>query len=41
MGRDAGGHAVWRGKSGAVRAYLERDGITLRGEVRAELRRAD
>jgi hypothetical protein len=39
MGREAEGHAVWRGAAGAVRAYLESDGITLRGEVRAKLRR--
>ncbi len=39
MGRDAEGHAVWRGVAGAVRACLESDGITLRGEVRAKLRR--
>ena len=40
MGREAEGHAVWRGVSGAVKAYLESDGITLRGEVRAKLPRA-
>jgi hypothetical protein len=39
MGREAEGHAVWRGETGAVKAYLESDGITLRGEVRARLRR--
>jgi hypothetical protein len=39
MGRVAEGYAVWRGTSGAVTAYLESDGITLRGEVRAKLRR--
>lgn len=39
MGREAEGHAVWRGVSGAVKALLESDGITLRGEVRAKLRR--
>jgi hypothetical protein len=39
MGREAEGHAVWRGASGTVRAYLESEGITLRGEVRAKLRR--
>jgi hypothetical protein len=39
MGREAEGHAVWRGQSGAVKAYLEGDGITLRGELRARLRR--
>lgn len=40
MGRDAEGHAVWRGASGAVRAVLEADGITLRGDIRAKLPRA-
>jgi hypothetical protein len=40
MGREAEGHAVWRGVSGAVKAYLESDGITLRGEVRGKLPRA-
>lgn len=40
MGREAEGHAVWRGASGAVRAYLESDGITLRGEVRGKLPRS-
>ncbi|WP_137111447.1 hypothetical protein [Rhodobacter sp. SY28-1] len=40
MGREAEGHAVWRGQSGAVKAYLERDGIILRGEVRGKLPRA-
>ncbi|MCU0828982.1 MAG: hypothetical protein MUE52_16690 [Tabrizicola sp.] len=40
MGREAEGHAVWRGASGAVKAYLESDGITLRGEVRGKLPRA-
>lgn len=40
MGREAEGHAVWRGSSGAVKAYLESDGITLRGEVRGKLPRA-
>jgi hypothetical protein len=39
MGREAEGHATWRGASGAVRASLESDGITLRGEVRGKLRR--
>jgi hypothetical protein len=39
MGREAEGHAHWQGAVGAVRAYLESDGITLRGEVRARLRR--
>ena len=39
MGREAEGHAVWRGVSGAVRAILESDALTLRGEVRATLRR--
>jgi hypothetical protein len=40
MGREAEGHAVWRGVSGAVRAFLESDGIILRGEVRGKLPRA-
>lgn len=40
MGREAEGHAVWRGAVGAVRAFLESDGIILRGEVRAKLPRA-
>lgn len=40
MGREAEGHAVWRGAAGAVRACLEADGIILRGEVRARLLRA-
>jgi hypothetical protein len=40
MGREAEGHAVWRGVSGAVKAYLESDGIILRGEVRGKLLRA-
>lgn len=40
MGREAEGHAVWRGVSGAVRAYLESDGIILRGDVRGKLPRA-
>ncbi len=40
MGREAEGHAVWRGQSGAVKAYLESDGIILRGEVRTKLPRA-
>jgi hypothetical protein len=39
MGREAEGHATWRGASGAVKACLESDGIILRGEVRAKLRR--
>ena len=39
MGREAEGHAVWRGVSGAVKAYLESDGIILRGEVRGKLPR--
>lgn len=39
MGREAEGHANWRGASGAVKAFLESDGIILRGEVRARLRR--
>jgi hypothetical protein len=40
MGREAEGHAVWRGASGAVKAYLESEGIILRGEVRGKLPRA-
>jgi hypothetical protein len=40
MGREAEGHAVWRGQSGAVKAYLESGGITLRGEMRGKLPRA-
>jgi hypothetical protein len=40
MGREAEGHAVWRGVSGAVKALLESDGITLRGEVRGKLPRS-
>ena len=40
MGREAEGHAQFRGVSGAVSAYLESDGITLRGEVRGKLPRA-
>jgi len=40
MGREAEGHAVWHGASGAVKALLESDGIILRGEVRAKLPRA-
>jgi hypothetical protein len=40
MGREAEGHAVWRGVSGAVRALLESDGIILRGEIRGKLPRA-
>jgi hypothetical protein len=39
MGREAEGHAVWRSQSGAVKAYLESDGIILRGEVRGKLPR--
>lgn len=39
MGREAEGHAVWRGASGAVKAYLESDAIVLRGELRAKMRR--
>jgi hypothetical protein len=39
MGREAEGHAVWRGVSGAVKALLESDGIILRGEVRGRLPR--
>jgi hypothetical protein len=40
MGREAEGHAVWRGQSGVVKALLESDGIILRGEVRGKLPRA-
>lgn len=40
MGREAEGHAVWRGAAGAVTACLESDGIILRGEVRGKLPRA-
>ena len=40
MGREAEGHAVWRGVSGAVRALLESDGIILRGEIRTKFPRA-
>ena len=40
MGREAEGHAVWRGVSGAVKALLESDGIILRGEVRGKLPRS-
>ena len=39
MGREAEGHAVWRGVSGAVKALLESDGIILRGELRGKLPR--
>jgi hypothetical protein len=40
MGREAEGHAVWQGASGAVTATLESDGVILRGEVRGKLPRA-
>jgi hypothetical protein len=40
MGRETDGHVLWRGRSGAVKAYLESDGIILRGEVRGKLPRA-
>ncbi len=40
MGREAKGHAVWRGTSGAVTAILESDGIILRGDVRRKLSRS-
>lgn len=40
MGREADGHAVWRGAAGAVKALLESDGIILRGELRAKLPRS-
>lgn len=39
MGREAEGLAVWRGASGAVKAHLESDRITLRGHIRATLPR--
>jgi hypothetical protein len=39
MGREAEGQAVWRGQSGAVKAYLESDGIILRGELRGRFLR--
>ncbi|MFO1201155.1 MAG: hypothetical protein U1E58_15430 [Tabrizicola sp.] len=39
MGREAEGHAVWRGQSGAVKALLESDGIILRGELRGKFPR--
>lgn len=39
MGREAEGHAVWRGETGAVKALLESDVLILRGEVRAKLPR--
>ncbi|MGL4237703.1 hypothetical protein [Tabrizicola sp.] len=39
MGREAEGHARFRGQDGVVKALLESDGIILRGEVRAKLRR--
>jgi hypothetical protein len=39
MGREAEGHAVWRGEAGAVKALLESDALVLRGEVRAKLPR--
>ncbi|MBA3912113.1 MAG: hypothetical protein C0524_20085 [Rhodobacter sp.] len=41
MGREAEGHAVWRGETGAVKALLESDCVILRGEIRARLRRGD
>lgn len=41
MGREAEGHAQWRGQGGAVKALLESDNIILRGEIRARLRRDD
>jgi hypothetical protein len=40
MGREAEGHAIWRGTSGAVKALLESDGIILRGEIRGKLLRS-
>ncbi|MFM7442725.1 MAG: hypothetical protein ACKO2N_02265 [Tabrizicola sp.] len=39
MGREAEGHAVWQGLAGAVKAVLESDTLTLRGEVRARFPR--
>lgn len=41
MGREAMGHALWRGASGAVKALLESDGIILRGDVRGRFPRAE
>ena len=41
MGREAEGHARWRGQEGAVKAFLKSDGIILRGEIRARVRRDD
>jgi hypothetical protein len=39
MGREAEGHARFRGVDGAVKALLESDGIILRGDIRAKLLR--
>lgn len=39
MGREAEGHARFRGQEGAVRAFLESEGIILRGEMRVKVRR--
>ena len=41
MGREAEGHARWRGLDGAVKASLESYGISLRGEIRARVGRDD
>ena len=41
MGREAEGQARWWGQDGAVKALLESDGIILRGDIRARLRRDD
>ena len=41
MGREAEGQARWWGQDGAVKALLESDGIILRGDIRAKLRRDD
>lgn len=40
MGREAEGHALWRGASGAVKALLESDGIILRGDLRGRFPRS-
>jgi len=41
MGREAEGHARWRGQDDAVKALLEPDSIILLGEIRARVRRVD
>lgn len=41
MGREAEGHARWRGQNGAVKALLESDCVILRGEIRVRVRRYD